>query len=243
MKNIAMRFLLFSVLSCAVFSVGAFAEEKVEPAAAKTAPANKVVIGYFSQESQEDFEKKVKPAFEQFKGSCKNCEITNLTPYDEKGNYAEKLLVEAFKNSPEEVSIFFFSWNKRATDQNKELVPLLGEQSAKGRLVVAPTGHAAEGEAGLALSRTVMGQVKDVVIIGEITGNERMLPQSYFGPEMMTAIRAPKDFLGQGGGPLYFASRLAGVWSKRTATDWIQHFRTKKERSRKIWLDTYDLLK
>lgn len=233
MKNIALRLIAFSLLFSTVttVSVKAFAND-----------SGKVVIGYFSTENQEDFEKKIKPVFESFKGSCKNCELVNLTPYDEKGNYSEKDLLEKVKNPPPEVTMYYFSWNKKVTPQNQDLIPVLGEKVESGKLVVAPAGHAAEGESGLPLSRTVMGQAKDVIIIGEITGNERILPQSYFGPEMMTAIRAPKEYQGQGYSALYFATRLAGSWSKRKPTEWLQHFKTKKIKSRKIWLDDYDLL-
>lgn len=231
MKNIATRFFAVTFVFCAVtmLSAGAFAQEKV-------------VIGYFSDEKQEDFEKKVKPVFEQFKGNCKNCEIMNLTPYDEKGNYSEKDLLEKVKNPPAEMAFYFFAWNKRVTPQNQELVQILSEKVESGKLVVSPTGHASGGEPGVALSRTVMGQVKDILIIGEIMGNERMLPQSYFGPEMLAAVRAPKDYLGQGFSPLYFATRFAAVWNKRKPAEWLQHFKTKKAKSRKIWLDTDDLL-
>lgn len=233
MQNIALRLIAFSLLFSvtATVSVNAFAADD-----------SKVVIGYFSTDKQEDFEKKIVPVFESFKGNCKNCELVNLTPYDDKGNYSEKDLLEKVKNPPPEMTFYFFSWNKKASDQTKELIQTLGEKVDSGKLVIAPTGHAAEGEPGLALSRTVMGQAKDVVIIGEIIGNERMMPQSYFGPEMLTAIKAPKEYQGQGYSPLYFATRLAAVWNKRKPTEWLQHFKTKKIKSRKIMLDEYDLL-
>lgn len=231
MKNIAVRFFVGIFVFCAVtmLSPGAFAQEKI-------------VIGYFSDEKQQDFEKKVKPVFEQFKGTCKNCEIMNLTPYDEQGNYSEKDLIEKVKNPPAEMTFYFFAWNKRVTPQNQDLVQVLSEKVESGKLVVSPAGYASGGEPGAALSRTVMGQAKDVLIIGEVMGNERILPQSYFGPEMLTAVRAPKEYLGQGYSPLYFAARLAAVWNKRKPAEWLQHFKTKKTKSRKIWLDTDDLL-
>ncbi len=231
MKNIAMRFIVFLSLfsSALLVSVKVMAESKV-------------VIGYFSTENQEAFTNKAKPAFERLKGNCKNCEIVNLTPYDDKGAYSEKGLVEKLKNPPQEIAFYFFSWNKKATDRNKELIEALGNEVESGKLVIAPTGQAAIGESGLPLSRTVMGQTKDVIIIGEIIGNERMLPQSYFGPEMLTAIRAPKDFSNQDMGALYFAARLAINWNKRKPADWLQHFKIKKIKSRKIWLDADDLL-
>jgi hypothetical protein len=232
MKNIALRFICVSFLFAPIFGTSsqAFAEDA------------KIIVGYFSNENQENFEKKVKPFFDEYKGRCKSCEISNLTPYDEKGVYNEKALIEKIKNLPADIHFVLFSWNKRVSDQNKELVSLLGEKVESGKLVIAPTGIAAEGEAGVALSRTVMGQAKDVIIIGDTLERERLSPQSYFGPEMLSAIKAPKDYVGQGYSPLYFAARLASVWNKRKPNEWLEHFKTKKMKSRKIWLDADDLL-
>lgn len=232
MKNTATRFVIFLC-----FLGGGLATSQQV-----WAEDPKIIVGYFSTESHETFEKKIKPLFDQFKGNCKSCEIMNLTPYDEKGDYSEKALLEKIKTPPSEVAFFLFSWNKRLNEQNKELTGLLEKRIEGGQLVISPTGHALQGEAGVSLSRTVMGQSKDVVIIGEALERERLLPQSYFGPEMLSAIRPPKDFIGQGHSPLYFAARLAGVWSKRKPQEWLQHFKTKKLTSRKIWLDTEDLL-
>jgi hypothetical protein len=202
----------------------------------------KIEVGYFSTQSAEYFEKTVKPLFDEFKGSCKDCEIVNLTPYDEKGLYLEKALVEKLKSDAPEIQFYFFDWNKKMSDPMRPLVSLLNDKIQKGQLVLAPTGQAAEGEPGSALSGTLMGQAKDVVIIGETTGRERMLPQSYFGPEMLTAIYAPKEHSEKGVGPLYFAARWASVWNKRSPDEWLSHFKTKKIKNRKIFLDTTDLL-
>jgi len=232
MKNIALRFIVFLFLFATVFAPNSHAQ----------AEDTKIVVGYFSNENQENFEKKIKPFFEEYRGRCKTCEISNLTPYDEKGAYNEKALLEKIKNLPPDIHFILFSWNKRAGDQNKDLIALLGEKVESGKLVIAPTGIAAEGEAGVALSRTVMGQAKDVIIIGDALERERLSPQSYFGPEMLSAIKAPKDYVGQGYSPLYFAARLASVWNKRKPNEWLEHFKTKKMKSRKIWLDADDLL-
>jgi hypothetical protein len=237
MNNIAMRFTLFSLLMMS-FLLNFFGVQEARAAA----PDPKVVVGYFSTEPAEKFEKEIKPLFEEFKGSCKNCEIQNLTPYDEKGAYSEKDLLDKVKAAPGEVSFFFFDWNKKITDQDRPLAKLLGEKIEAGKPVLAATGQALPDQPGSALSRTLMGQTPNAIIVGEVTGRERMLPQSFFGPEMLTAISAPKEHQGKGVGPLYFAARWAAVWTKRSATEWQSYFRTKKAKSRKIFLEVGDLL-
>lgn len=227
-----------ALLTLSLTSTALGKDDKSEPKS-----DDKVVVGVFTTDSQASFDKKIKPLFEEFKNSCKNCEILNLTPYDEKGNYSEKQVLEKLKNAPPEVSFFYFDWNvKTVPDQNTALIAALGEKSSAGKLIVAPTGQAKEGEAGAPLSRTVMGQAKDTIIIGELTDRDRLLPQSYFGPEMLTAIRPPKAYIGQGYSPLYFASRLAAAWTQRKPTEWIPYFKNKKIKSRKLWLEVEDLV-
>lgn len=234
MRYIAARFFLWSLSCCLGASLvlpKAHAEEKT------------TMVGYFTAESQDTFEKKIKPFFDANKSPCKTCELVNLTPYDEKGNYSEKDLVDRIKKAPPEITLFFISWNRKYTDQNKDLVDALTEKTEAGKMVISPTGYPPEKEPSMPLSRTVMGQAKDIIILGELTDRDRLHPpQSYFGPEMLTAIRPPKEYIGQGMGPLYFVSRLAGAWSRHTPVEWLQHFKTKKMKSRKIWLEVDDLL-
>lgn len=244
MKNIAVRSLMnrlvqnFAGLG-ATLLIAAFVIITASTAFAD----EKVVIGVFTTETRENFDKKIKPAFDDLKGTCKNCEITNLTPYDDKGVYSEKGLIDKIKNAPAEVSFFYFDWNKKTSgDQDKALITLLGEKNDQGKIVISPTGQAKEGETGAPLGRTVMGQARDVVIIGELTDRDRMLPQSYFGPEILTALRPPKAYLGQGHAALFFASRLAGNWNRKKPTEWIPHFKATKLKSRKLWLDSEDLV-
>ena len=228
MKNTALRFICIFILT--------------SPALGVAQSDSKTTVGYFSTANQENFDKHVKPLFDEFKGKCTACEVVNLTPYDEKGIYDPSKLVEKLKSTPDQVAFFYFDWNKKMFEADRPLIALLSEKIAAGKLVLAPTGQAATGEPGTPLSGTVMGQTKDAVIIGETIGRERLLPQSYFGPEMLTAIYAPKEHDDKGVGPLYFAGRWAAVWQKRTPKEWLSHFRIKKQKSRKIFLDSNDLL-
>lgn len=224
MKYTALRF-----ISVLILSSTAMAESKI-------------TVGYFSTANQENFDKYVKPLFDEFKSKCNTCELANLTPYDDKGSYDPSKLVEKLKSIPSEITFLYFDWNKKMFDADRPLIALLNEKIAAGQLVLAPTGQAANGEAGTPLSGTVMGQTKDAVIIGETIGRERLLPQSYFGPEMLTAIYAPKEHDDKGVGPLYFAGKWAASWNKRAPKEWLDHFKTKKMKSRKIFLDANDLV-
>jgi hypothetical protein len=108
-----------------------------------------------------------------------------------------------------------------------------------GKLIVSPTGFPADKEISAPLNKTVLGQIPKILIIGEMNEKERLLPKSFYGPEMLTALRLPKD-LPEGIAPLMFASRLAENYKKHSHEEWLELLKNKKQKSRKIWPDLGD---
>jgi hypothetical protein len=204
-------------------------------------PSGKTTVIYFGSQGQEYFDKTVKPTFENNFGSCKNCEIVNNTPYTKEGAVDYTALKERIENLPTNASLVFFDFNFKVNDQNKDLVDALNKKSSSGILIVASAGTPKAAESSSPLSRTVLGQVHGAVIIGELTERDALMPLGFYGPEMLTALRPPKDMIGKGLTPLIFVSHLAYKWPKRSSQEWSDYFKTKKMKSRKIWLDLDDL--
>lgn len=203
--------------------------------------SKKTTVVYFGQEKPEDFEIKVKPFFAEKVRSCKSCEIINFTPYTKDNEVDMDALVERIETLPESTSFVFFDFNMRANEHNKGLLDLLNKKADSGLIVVGTAGAPKSTESSGSLSRTVLGQVHGALIIGELAERDRLMPTGFYGPEMLTAIRPPKEFMGQGLGPLIFAAALAENWQKRSPSEWSEHIRNKKMKNRKIWLDVSDL--
>lgn len=205
-------------------------------------PSSKTTVIYFGQIKAEEFELKIKPVFADYVKSCKSCEILNYTPYTKEGEVDFESLKERVESLPEGASFVFFDFNMRATDTNKELVELLNKKADSGLVIVGAAGGPRSTEASSPLSRTILGQVQGALIIGELGDRDRLYPViGFYGPEMLTALRAPRDLLGQGYSPLIFTANLASNWQKRSSSEWVEHFRTKKMKTRKLWLDLGDL--
>lgn len=197
--------------------------------------APKVVIGVFTRESEAAFREKTMPVFVRFAAGG-NVELRNLTPYDEKGEYKADQLVSAVKGVPDDVQLLFFDWNERYSEKrHDELIAAMAEQTRKSRPIVAAAGVPSNNEGSCPLTKTLMGRVPESLIIGELAERDRLLPQCYFGPEMLSAIRPPKDLMGQGYAPLLFVTRWGSQWSKRSAQEWLDHLRGRKARSKKLW--------
>ncbi|UYL10762.1 hypothetical protein B9G69_011500 [Bdellovibrio sp. SKB1291214] len=203
-------------------------------------PASKTRVVYFGLQNQADFELKVKPVFDST-ASCKNCEIINYTPYTADGAVDEAAMEERIGSLPADTSFVFFDFNLKSNDQNKALLEALNKRADSGMIFVGSAGVPKSNEASGPLTRTILGQVHNAVIIGELGDRDRLVPSAFYGPEMLTAIRPPKDKIGQGYSPLIFAANLAEKWNKRSPQEWTDYFKSKKQKNRKIWMDLNDL--
>lgn len=203
-------------------------------------PSPKTTVVYFGTTKAEEFESKVKPLFNDRAG-CKSCELVNYTPYAKDGTIDLAALQGRIDSLPSNTSFVFFDFNLKSNDVTKPLIEAMNKRADLGLIVVGSAGVPRENEASGPLSRTVLGQVRGAVIIGELGDRDRLVPTGFYGPEMLTALRPPKELLGQGYSPLIFAAELADNWNKRSPQEWSEHFRTKKMKTRKIWLDLRDI--
>ncbi|WP_291516118.1 hypothetical protein [Bdellovibrio sp. ArHS] len=204
-------------------------------------PNGKTTVIYFGQQKAAEFDSKIKPFFAEQSRPCKSCELVNYTPYDSQGEVDVEALQERITSLPEGTSFVFFDFNMKVTDTNKELVQILSKKAAAGLVIVGSAGVPPVSESSGPLSRTVLGQVPGALIIGELGERDRLVPTGFYGPEMLTALRPPKDHIGQGYSPLIFAANLAENWQKRSPQEWVDYLRNKKSKSRKIWMGLNDM--
>jgi hypothetical protein len=205
-------------------------------------PAWSIKLGVIGRLPLVDFDSKISMAIKSDWSSCSQCELVNLTSYDDKGAFdlakqSTKLDAEASN-----IKIILLTWNERYLESHAAFVASLRKLLTGGALLVMPAGLAEPGSPSVQLSKTIAGQIPGAIIIGELTTNERLLPASYFGPQMLTAIRPPKDQPTESMiAPLLFASRLAKSWNRRgSATEWVEYLNTKRNKSKKIWLALED---
>jgi hypothetical protein len=137
--------------------------------------------------------------------------------------------------------ILYLGWNDLNGAQHESLKKQIAVLLEKGVLVVGRTGSAAADQPVYALARTVLAQIADLVIVGDMMERERLHPRSYFGPEMLTAIQAPKSEERKDIGALLFVSKLAEEFHKKDSSQWLAHFKSVKVKTRKLWPSLNDL--
>lgn len=202
----------------------------------------KIIVGVLSPDSKVHFESGLKTFFQTQWSQCANCELKNLGVYKEDGLFDEKSSLEQL-NSLQGVSFLFLNFNLRYQEkEHKTLVEQLKKITAAPMLVLGSAGYPKEGEPSAQLSKTLLGQVPDMIILGEINERERMPSPAFFGPQLLTAVRPPKSFIGKQLGPAYFVAKFAPHYSRRLPQGWLNHFYEKKAKSRKIWPQAEDFL-
>lgn len=218
------------------------------PTTTTTAPSasvkkDQVTVGIVDDESKAVFDEKILPFIKEQASPCARCEFVNFSPYDKDGAFVESKLIDSLKTAAAKSSFIFISWNRPMASDQQKIVDTLKRMVKDGALIVATAGTAHMDQSTLPLGKTVLGQIPEIVIIGEMRERERLLQQSFYGPEMLTAIRPPKGIEEAGYSPALFAGKLAQNFHKKTAQEWLAHFRDTKAKSRKMWPDVNDFFR
>lgn len=200
---------------------------------------SQITLAVLAELSRTDFEQKIIPIIQKEFDKCSSCTFVNITPYTEKGEFDSSKVQTAIESNLGKFQVLFFNWNEKLNTQNKALGEYLLKVSVQNFVIVASAGQPKENESSGQLVKTLLGSIPKALIIGEIGEKDRLIGQSYYGPEMLTALRPPKELIGQGFSPLIFASRLTKNFPRKQ--DWVSVLQEKKSKSKKVWLDMGDL--
>lgn len=182
-----------------------------------------------------EFESQRKNRIEQELRTCPQCQILNITPYDKEGRFDPAGISRQLGNVPRENAVVLVLWNKKFEPADQGVVDQIKGLANQGVLFVATAGKPEPKGPTLGLRRTLWGQTPDVVIIGELTERERLLPGTFFGPEMLTALRPPSEQMGQDAAALMFSARLARQLKEKKSSEWVEFLRGRKATSKRMW--------
>lgn len=230
-----MKFFLLTM--CIWFSFVAVAAENPQLSPAVSSP---VVLGVFDKLSKAEFETKVTPFIQSEFANCKKdqCQMRNLTPYNEKGEFDSSSLLAQIQQIKPETQVVLFNFNEKYVEKSKSIVDALEKLSASGVIIIAAAGVPAQDDSSAPLSQTIFGRVSKAIIIGELGEKYQLPPTGFFGPEMLTALRPQKEFMKQGLVPALFSTKLVREYGRRT--NWYEHLQSKKNSCKKIWLEIND---
>ncbi|MES3036795.1 MAG: hypothetical protein V4736_02725 [Bdellovibrionota bacterium] len=198
----------------------------------------KTKVGVISKLSQADFQKNLAPTFES---KCTQCEIVNLTAYDSNGNALKEKIWPTLNTALDEYAIVMVDYNEKLTPENQGIAQEISKKLVGDKLLIASTGESSPGEPTWPLKKSFMGHVPQALIIGQLTERERLLPSLFYGPEMLTALRLPRDMEEKGmGAAHFFLARFLGVFKQREPQEWVSYLRNLRANHRKLWPDLGD---
>jgi hypothetical protein len=197
-------------------------------------------VAFIGNVTKADFEAKVLP-FYRTVAHCDKCEIVNLTPYSENSEVDFEKLWTTVLSVPGEYSIIYLHWNEPTNQKSEALIDQINDKLTQNVVMVGYAGQPRSAGPTIPLNKTILGQIHQALIVGELTERERLLPQLFWGPEMITAVKPPLAYLEQGLSPLLFVSTLAKKIHLRKSQDWPDHLRLRKSKNKKLWPDINDL--
>lgn len=195
--------------------------------------ATQVTIGFLAFSELEASE--VKALIPRAQQVCRNCDFKDLTPYTFDKKIDEEKLASFFNEKPS-VDLLVFLDNPRLTQKNQVWQEVLKKWIAQGQLIVSSAGKKSESEVGtVSLSQTVFASIPGVIIIGELEGRDVLKKTSYFGPQMLTALRTQRsEFKNH---PAFWWGAFWGqqLPSSKTPAEWEQMFTKNKLSTKTLW--------
>jgi hypothetical protein len=198
-----------------------------------------VVVGFISRESQDFYDRIVKPYWHQLSNGS-TVELISLTPFNSRGEIDLDQLALAIQNAPPSMRSIYVHWNEKYLPIHDNWLAALRKKTDSGTRVAFFAGMAKPGLRTVPLSQTLASQVPRALILGELLERERLSPLHFYGPELFSAFQVNAMVGATGLAPLNFVSRWA---LQNPATDLDQSLydlRKKKMKSLRIWPTTED---
>ena len=198
-----------------------------------------VVVGFISHESQDFYERVVKPYWHQISNGS-SVELISLTPFNSKGEVDFEQLAVAIQNAPASMRSIYVHWNEKYEPMHDKWLAALRKKTDLGTRVAFFAGMAKPGLRTVPLSKTLASQVPKALILGELVERERLSPQHFYGPELFSAFQISAMAGATGLAPLNFVSRWAAQNPTTNLDQSLYDLRKKKMKSLRLWPTTDD---
>lgn len=166
---------------------------------------------------------------------CKTCEIKNFPIYDSVGHLEKSLFLSQIKSAGQSCRILHLSWNIEYSSEFDDVIKALQSAIQEGHLIVAAAGSPTDNKISAPVDQTVMGKVKDAILIAELDQKNKQSINSFFGKEILTALHPPDNLSGSSFSSPLFSAKLLVQLNKKTNAQWLAHFNQVKSKSPNLW--------
>jgi hypothetical protein len=171
----------------------------------------------------------------------KNLSFVDFGVYDRNNQLDLKAVENKIESLSKTVNFLYLDFNQPMKDDLQALAVKIQDVVRSQTLIIANGGLSQDPSSTSQIKGTLFGKINGLVLIGEMDQRERLIPGSYFGPELLTAVKPPRQWEWPGAAGLLFVSSLGTQWFKRSVIDWKLHFAQSKSSSKKLWLRLEEL--
>ena len=182
-------------------------------AQAKVSP-EPFVIAVLDAGPETEHEKKIQEVIKTEIHSCVECKTISFPIYNKSGDLYEKQFLKSIalaqKSSARVINL---SWNMPYEKHFDKIILALSRLAQlKNKILVVSAGAPTGAVVTAPLSESVIGKVKDAIIIGEKGDRGQLVSQSWYGPEIFTLVRNEK-YRGSSFSSAEFSGKLLKTWS------------------------------
>ena len=112
---------------------------------------------------------------------CTSCEVKNFPIYEKNGDLKKSKFLSQIESASKACRLLHLSWNTEFTVEYQEVVNALQSAIQQGHLIVAAAGAPSEGKIAAPIQQSVLGQVKDIILVGELDSKNKLVINSFFG--------------------------------------------------------------
>ena len=208
-------------------------------------------IAVFDSGERHPHQKQVLAAFSKY---CPGAQILTFPIYDSKGQLKADQFSQQIQGAiKHRADIFHFSFNLPYSQRLMPMAQTLKNHLASQLVVAAAGENPYNVNKIVPLSKTLMGQLPAVLLIGELNKKSQLAPRSSYGPELLTALRRDADFPpGSSYTAVQFTCALAqrlqskgqqGQMDQKGRKLWLQQIKTRRASSKNLYPSINELLK
>lgn len=141
---------------------------------------------------------------------CSSCQIELFPIYDQSGTLNLNLFKSGLEKINNSYALVHLSWNMPYEMKFDPIIEQLNRIVKSGIAVVAAAGESQQiSEIAVPVSKTVMAQVKSVVLVAELDQHGKIPIRAYYGSEITHRIPSVKNYPGSSFTAVIVSSRMA----------------------------------
>lgn len=182
-----------------------------------------------------DHQKKIFQILKTNIKKCPTCKIKNFPIYDKQGDLKKSTFLLQIQTAAKSCRLLHLSWNTEYTADYDDVVKELQKVIAEGQLIVGAAGAPSEGKIATPIEKSVLGHVKDIILISELDQKNKQVINSFFGKQILTALHPPNKLEGSSFSSALFSAELLLHVENKTNKQWLRHFQDAKAKSYNQW--------